>query len=320
MKHTPISAKIIAKSKSLHTGVTIVTYELEYPRFFHAQVMTHRALSKNSSSSRAIPINRMIDLVEENTATPIYWGVNQKGMQANVELSEHLQTVALEEWYKARDFAIQQARTLARLGVHKQIVNRILEPYQMMKVIMTGTNYDNFYALRLESLDKSKIHAQPEIWELARLMYEENKKTPALTLQKGEWHTPYYRNGYWSDVHLEEYGESLDTALKISTSCCAQVSYRLLDDSIDKALDIYKKLTESDPIHASAFEHCATPIAYNINEGMYVLNTPNRLDSWQKGITHVRRDNTLCSGNFEDFIQYRQLIPKHECRNFTLKV
>lgn len=287
-----IKAKIIADSISAHTDTRITTFELEYPRFIHSEFMTHRQFSRNASSSRAIPIDKMIEQVKTNTAIPIHWGLNQKGMQAKDEVTDEAKCISA--WLDARDSAVKHALKLKELGLHKQIVNRVLEPFQMMKTLVTATSFDNFFNLRCHK------DAQPEIKALAELMYEELTNSKPKILYVNEWHTPYVEHtldgagemqyyiknidesGTETDIKL-----SLDEAIKISCSCVAQVSYRKNDTSIAKAISIYDKLVNSKPVHASAFEHCATPST-----------------------------NLTQSGNFTNWLQYRQSIPNHVCHKF----
>lgn len=312
-----IKAKVITDSISTHTNQRITTFELEYPRFIHAELMTHRLFSRNSASSRAIPIERMIDLVKENTAMPIYWGKNQSGMQAKKEVDESLKLAATDTWINARNNAIHYARELQSLGLHKQIVNRVLEPFQIIKVLVTATSFDNWFNLRLHP------DAQPEIQELARLMYKALLSSDPMEISSGEWHLPYIERERDEDGSLKYYITDYDTsgtetdgygyyqyltteqAQKISCSLAAQVSYRKADMSIEKAISIYDKLVNSNPVHASAFEHCATPIDY--------LTCAYDLP---KGVTSFLLDQTPCSGNFTNWIQYRQLIPNHDCKDF----
>lgn len=294
-----IKATIIADSVSEHTGQRITTYELEYPRFILAELNTHRLLSRNSASSRAIPIEKMIEQVISNTATPIHWGLNQSGMQAKEEQANT--NACKEAWCNARDSAIHHAYQLKNLGLHKQIVNRVLEPFQMMKTLVTATSFDNFFNLRCHR------DAQPEIKQLADLMYQAMQESTPEVLYAGEWHTPYvqhYRETNGTLIYgTDECSYDLDTAIKISCSCAAQVSYRKNDTSIEKALAIYDKLVNSEPVHASAFEHCATPIP---------LSAPEQ----PKGLTHVTVDKKICSGNFTNWVQYRQLIKNHDCKEY----
>lgn len=297
-----IKAEIIAHSKSSVNGKEIVTFELEYPRFIHGELMTHRLFSRNAASSRAIPVAKMIEQVSNSPAVPCHWGKNQPGMQAKEELSGDELYDVKQYWDFAAEKAANYADLMNKKGAHKQIVNRILEPFQMMKTVVTATEFDNFFWLRKHP------DAQPEIKMLAEKMWEALKESDPVTLESGDWHTPYFGDGYW----LEGCGISLEDALAISSSCCAQVSYRLLDDSLEKARDIYAKLVESKPVHASPFEHQATPMGYTTDgEGCWWINGDSMV-----GVTHADRNGQLWSGNFKSWIQHRQLIPDNTCWKF----
>lgn len=300
-----IKATIIADSVSAHTGQRITTFELEYHRYIHSELMTHRQFSRNAASSRAIPIDKMIEGVLGSPAIPIHWGLNQSGMQAKDEEVPYQQ--AYNAWINARNRAIESAKELQALGLHKQIVNRVLEPFQMMKTLVTATSFDNFFNLRCHK------DAQPEIKELADKMYQAMQESTPMTLRAGEWHLPYVTAviGEDNQIHylVDDKLVDLETAIKISCSCAAQVSYRKNDTSIEKALAIYDKLVNSEPVHASAFEHCATPI--------------DSISGNFAGVTHVgdtfingKLENSYCSGNFTNWVQYRQLIPNHDCKEY----
>jgi hypothetical protein len=295
-----ISAKIIAHSTAPN-GQMIVTWELEYPRFIHGEFMTHRLFSRNAASSRAIPVATIISQVEENPAMPIHWGKNQAGMQAKEALSDALTYSAKYLWLKAAKYAANVAGALTDVGLHKQATNRILEPFQTMKTVMTATCMDNFFWLR------NHEDAQPEIKELARLMWEALQNSTPFELKPGEWHVPYFNSGYWTP----KCGVTLQEALAISSSCCAQVSYRKLDDTLEKAQMVYKRLVESEPVHASPFEHQASPMERPYNEHWH-----NQSEPWQEGITHVDRSGNFWSGNFIGWVQHRQLIPNNVCNKY----
>lgn len=334
-----ISAKIIADSVCSTSDKRITTFELEYPRFIHAEFMTHRLFSRNAASSRAIPVNRAIDLIRENTAMPIHWGKNQPGMSAKEECNETLSYVGqvLEEtgwpnctrehaWAIACDNAIHVAEAFSEAGYHKQIVNRLLEPFSHIKVVCTATEYDNFFWLRRHP------DAQPEIQELAEKMYQAMQSSDPVSLKPGEWHVPYYGDGRWIptnsvrlgkfeqlDQALDEYGNSLEDALAISSSCCAQVSYRRLDDSLEKAKDIFDRLITSKPAHASPMEHQATPMAearFREDDQVLLLVHPDADTLDSRGITHFDRHSYAWSGNFCGWIQHRQLIKDNVCRDY----
>ena len=303
-----ITAKIIADSYSAINGKRITTFELVYPRFIHSELMTHRLFSRNAMSSRAVPIEKMITQVENDPATPAHWGKNQSGMQAKEELNGYELDIVQALWKDAANEIAYNAKQMSAQGAHKQIVNRILEPFQLMKAVLTSTEYDNFFWLRKHE------DAQPEIKELAERMYEQLEWNKLLTveLDAGDWHTPYYEGGYW----LKESETSLEDALAISSSCCAQVSYRLLDDSIEKARKVYQRLVESTPVHASPFEHCASPMRFDIMTASNLFKLGGR---WEKGVTHADREGSFWSGNLKSWIQYRQLIDGNVCNKFEEK-
>lgn len=306
-----ISAKIIADSCSAINCKRITTFELQYPRFIHSELMTHRLFSRNAMSSRAVPIDKMIQQVQEDPAVPIHWGKNQSGMQAKEELTGCSRADVKGEWQLAAQNAGDSAAFMASEGAHKQIVNRILEPFQLMKTVLTSTEFENFFWLRKHE------DAQPEIKALAELMFVAMQDSTPLKLNVGEWHVPYVEvvkvtGGMICEgdyrIEYRSRGESIspEDALAISSSCCAQVSYRLLDDSIEKARKVYQRLVESEPVHASPFEHQARPM--DLDED-YKYQNP--FYDWWEGITHQDSSGNFWSGNFQGWIQHRQLIPNN---------
>jgi thymidylate synthase ThyX len=309
-----ITAKIIAHSIAPN-GQQIVTWELEYQRFIHGEFMTHRLFSRNAASSRAIPVKNIIAAVRRHEAMPLHWGVNQPGMQAKEQLTGLKLSAVKTVWVAAANQAAKFAEELDFHGLHKQTANRILEPFQTMKTVMTATCMDNFFWLR------NHEDAQPEIKELARLMWEVLQESTPIQLQPGWWHTPYTEYGYWNP-YMEKVDpeKTLANALAISSSCCAQVSYRKLDDTLEKAQMVYKRLVESEPVHASPFEHQASPMApYKYQHGFaydFEVNSPALPETWEEGITHADRKGNLWSGNFVNWIQHRQLIPNNVCKEY----
>lgn len=310
-----ISAKVIQDSIS-EAGIRITTFELEYPRFIHSEFMTHRALSRNSASSRAIPIEKMIQTIENNPAMPVHWGKNQAGMQANEQLEEHKLWQAQQIWLAAAKDAIQHSRNLADLGVHKQIANRVTEPFQWMKVVATATDWENFFWLR------DHKDAQPEIQTLARKMKEAMDASEPFLLYEEEWHVPYVnrKRSMMTNI-LDYYVGNDDTgylqlttseAKMVSASCCAQVSYRKTDDSLEKAKLVFDRLINSEPVHASPVEHQATPMSKGagIEDTMRVTHDKVIYCS-DNGvfITSVKVEGY--SNNFRGWIQYRALIPNN---------
>lgn len=312
-----ITAKIIADSVSSVSGDRITTFELEYHRYIHGEVMTHRMFSRNAASSRAIPVKNMLELVRNSPAIPTHWGKNQAGMQAKEECDTPLgfdqelssgwkSTNYLTKdvaWKAGADNAAMLAEKFSEAGYHKQIVNRLVEPFQMIKVVVTATSFDNFFWLRFHE------DAQPEIAELGRCMLVAYNRSIPRELEPGMWHVPYYEDGHWGCMS----GDTLDTALKISASCCAQVSYRKSDNSLEKAETVWGRLVASQPVHASPTEHQATPMKfvewkYNYS-GCDMSDTP-------EGYTHVDKDNKFWSNNFKGWIQHRALIANNVCTEY----
>lgn len=300
-----ITAKIIADSVSSVSGQRLTTYELEYPRFIHAEFMTHKMLSKNSASSRAIPIAAMHKHIEDVPQYPSKWGKNNPGMQSKEEMNDLERQSAIGVWDAARKQALSHSAILAQLGAHKQIANRITEPFMQMKVIVTGTEWANFFHLR------DHPDADPTIHDLAIKMRIARDESEPESLSPGEWHLPYIESARYEpgdSLHYLINGKrvSLEVARKVSASCCAQVSYRKNDESIEKAEMIFDKLINSVPVHASPVEHQATPIDYTLlSLGVFEPET------WPEGVTHMDKNHTLWSANFRDWIQFRQLIPNH---------
>lgn len=290
-----ISAKVIAHSASKECP-DLYTLELEYPRFIHQEFMTHRVFSRNASSSRAMSIEKNLQEIQRNPAMPIHWGLNEKGMQAHNTASEKVQENAEIIWRKISRWTCSGAEELAYIGLHKQIVNRVVEPFSHIRVIVTATEWDNFFALRLHP------DAQPEIQELARVMKVAMDESKPCYLHPGEWHMPYV-----DDDELGQYDEI--TCRKISVARCARVSYKPSTNySIDKDIKLFTRLKDSK--HFSPFEHVATPMAPTTpgtwsDPDVNVFSNPA---SWETGITHADREGVLWSGNFREWIQYRQIL------------
>ena len=282
-----ISAKIIKDSISANTQTRLVTMELEYHRYIHSEFMTHRVFSRNASSSRAIPVEKLLKQVHDDPMIPVHWGSNKPGMQAGEELTntELLEVRGL--WLQAASNTAAIVDSMQKLGLHKQVANRLLEPFLSIKVVVTSTEWDNFFHLR------NHKDAQPEIQELARCMKEAMDNSTPETLEFGEWHLPYVSDEEMSIMDMED-------AIRASAARCARVSYlnhdktectlagdiklfnmlaiRPYDDGKGHTMD------KDDPVHLSPLEHQASPIG-----GLTPCCT-----SW--------------SGNFRNWIQFRQTI------------
>lgn len=243
----------ICTAKCLVHYENLWTFELTYPRYIHSEFMTHRVFSRNASSSRAIPVKRMIEQVRENTVVPPKIFMNQKGMVGETEADPVTTTAFHVLWEEAAENACKTAEMMERLGIHKQHVNRILEPFQYIKVIVTATDWYNFFVLRLAP------DAQPEMRELANAIYDEmnryhNKAVGVLELDKEH---SVVSLPYITDEDIKEIGkEEYHTLMKISAARCARVSYNNHDGSkpdIKKDLELYGHLYNSK--HMSPMEH-----------------------------------------------------------------
>lgn len=307
-----IKATIIADSVHAETGTRITTMELVYPRFIHSEFMTHRIFNRNASSSRAIPTSKFIEQVRNEPVMPSHWGKNQKGMQAVEELGEDVIRDAKFIWEQAAASAAVYDEQLRRGQVHKQIVNRILEPFTHIRVVVTSTSWVNFYGLR------DHKDAQPEIRELAQAMKKAHEESTPTKLYWGDWHMPYItpadiNNAYnyckCNRITRDEPNskEITNLLLKVSAARCARASYNNFEgkpSELGEDVSLFAKLVEDQPIHASPTEHQATPMRVCLP----YINNMNPL-TWEQGVTSMDRKGELYSGNLKYFIQFRKLIP-----------
>ncbi len=258
-----ITAQIVADSIS-PAGKRITTMQLRYPRFIHAEAKTHRVirfddaeyeflqeigfmddenLSRNASSSRAIPIQKMIQDVIDDPAMPVAWGSNKPGMQAGDELPHW--EIARDCWLDAKDAAVHRANEMMNLGAHKQIVNRLLEPFGHISVVVTATEWDNFFNLRCHEAADPTMRALAEAMRVAM-----GQSVPE---EHEGWHLPYVDlDGSWV------LGMAVEQLAMISAARCARVSYLNHDGtSPDIEKDMALATMLRDMKHMSPFEHQA---------------------------------------------------------------
>lgn len=255
--------------------------------------MTHRAFSKNAAGSRAIPVEKIIQGVKENTVYPI-WTLNQKGMQGDIIKNEGFIDV-LNEYVKVmRDETIGYVQTLSTLGVHKQNANRYLEPFQHIKLICTGTDWNNFFTLRCHP------DAQPEIQSLAENVRQAMKDNSPNFLQPGEWHIPF--EDYLPD------GTTLAEKVKVSVARCARISYNNFEtNSIDvkKDVELYERLVVQEPAHMSPAEHQA-----RVPEIKELEHFSSRYLTHEVGKFQYHKGKYI--SNMSGWIQYRKIIENGE--------
>lgn len=273
-----ITANIIADSAN-PDGIRLTTFVVKYPRFIHSELMTHRVLSRNAASSRAIPIEKMIQAIRDEIAEPEQWGSNQKGMQAGPILDTTHTMHARLAWTKAAEYAIAYVERLDFLGVHKQIANRLLEPFSHITVVATASSWTNFFALRAHPM------AQPEFQVLAYRMLDAYLKSIPENLKWDQWHLPFIQveDRDLRDVVLTEKEKySGELLAKVSAARCARVSYLTHEGKRDilKDLELYARLAGSTPLHASALEHPARATQYE--DGDDYPTPSNFHSSWQQ--------------------------------------
>ena len=313
---TTISAKTILRSRNASAPDKVLsTLLLRYPRFIHAEFMTHRVFSRNAASSRAIPVKKMIDDILADTAMPIHWGANQKGMQADQECNESMEIVQMWDdgygllelpmrvsreiaWLEARDRAIYIAEKFADAGYHKQVVNRLLEPFMHITVLVSATEWDNFLELR------DHKDAEPHMQMLAREIRTclEDEST-VQTLQPGEWHLPFvtlYQSGEMIE-QIIQHGLDGVALRKLSVARCASTSYKTVDGfdmTLEKAVEIYDRLL-GKPFHASPFEHVAQADVFEDLAYHFERSAFKTAACWKHSEEH---------GNFVGFRQLRRQL------------
>lgn len=282
------AASVVLDSIS-EAGVRLTTMEVTFPRMVLSEFNTHRVFSRNSASSRAIPFVKQLERITHDPVIPVHWGKNQPGMQADEELEPELREQAEHNWLIARDYAVLQAQALHQTGVHKQVVNRLLEPFMWQTVIVTATEWSNFFALR------ANPDAQPEIRVIAEMIRELYWEHQPTSLAPGQWHLPL--------IQSDEIGwalENIELAKQVSAARCARVSYLTHDGRRDVAADLtlHDRLVSSG--HMSPLEHVATPCPHACCDRD--VTTSSDQGQWH--------------GNFRGWKQLRKFIPGEH--DFTL--
>lgn len=250
-KQPIITAKVIEDSVHPDTGSRLTTFLICYPKFIHGDFMTHRAFARNASSSRAEPSAKRREAIRKHMAIPVAWGENKPGMQAGAALPAWITALCQAVWILTGHVALLASATLDRLHVHKQVVNRIVEPWSHITVVVTSTDegYANFYALRDHEA------ADPTIQVLARRMLEVHADSVPRKLAFGQMHLPFV---------TDEERETLPLVnqIQISVARCARTSYNTFDgrSSLPKDIALVCRLLDAKPMHASPTEHQASAL------------------------------------------------------------
>lgn len=282
-----ISAEVLADSINSE-GCRITTFVLLMPRFILAEINTHRAFSRSSASSRAIPAKKLIESVATDPFIPVFWGKEHSGMQAQEYFTaEEVDELALAGmWEEAAEAMIDMSELFMSEGVSKQITNRLLEPFLWHQVLVTATDFENFFSLRADNL------AEPHLELLANMMLEAYNNSKPVFVKSGDWHVPYGANIVLNPDEKEKYKYMLEPYkfidkrlevrfnLSVASARCARMSYNQFDGtfSYEKDIDLFKRLTQVG--HWSSAEHCARAEA-----------------------------NKKYNGNFRGWTQLRKLFP-----------
>jgi hypothetical protein len=246
--HPALYAEVIEDSRAPN-GKRLLTMVLSYQRFVHAEFMTHRMFSRNAASSRAIPVEKVRARVRAQPAMPVFWGKNKAGMQAEEELTGARLWLVKALWRGTGILVSGVCALLDLLGLHKQITNRMVEPWFNIVVVATGTDdaWGNFFNLRYHKA------AQPEIAALTECAYEVFRLHEPKLVAEGKYHLPFV-------TAEERLTLPLETQIQCAVARCARTTYMNHDGSNpspEKDRDLYQKLVGQ--LHVSPFEHVATP-------------------------------------------------------------
>lgn len=309
-----VVVELVLKSINTLNGARIMTLRCHYPRIIHAEVKTHSALKTNSASSRAVPVKAMNDSILNDVAMPLRFGANQAGMQDKggehdgvIDFLDNFDFyTGREVWEMAAHSAINYSNNLSDAGYHKQVCNRLTEPFQYMDIVMSGSEWANFFWLRCDE------DADPTLQVVADLCLQAYQHDSWDLLCAGDWHLPFvqYRRHedgkqhfYTFDAYDGAVPLTLEEAKLVSMSVCAQASFRKADASLEKALIIKEKLFSGKKVHASPSEHQAK-----------VVGTPDETRPFYyvpEGVTHITVGGQYGSGNLLGWVQLRQLIPNN---------
>ena len=239
------SVKVVADSIG-PSGVRLISVLCSYWLAMHPEHLRHRTFSFSVASNRAIPTRLILRQVIDDPVVPVYFGKNQGGMSAREELTGWRLSVARWAWLAARWPAIAVVWLMLRIGLHKQIANRILSPWQWVTVLVTGTEWENFFALRCHP------DAQPEMRRAAEMMRDAIAESIPEQLHAGQWHAPFATKGDRIDHEFDFGSLCLRSAAR-----CARVSVLRQDERRSFADEVEFALKLKSSGHFSPFEHQA---------------------------------------------------------------
>lgn len=297
-------------------GVELKTIQARYPRMVHADAKTHRlirgwhdemleihhdlslladeSLSRNGRSSRAVPFSKLLSETYQAPYIP-HFLKNQPGMIAGEEFDETTLANLQARWKLLAEVVCREMQFFAEAGVHKQWVNRPLEAFGYIDVLISGTDWQNFFHLRDEQ------GAQPEVQDLAKAIRLAMEASTPKLLQPGEWHLPYAdrEEDRQSTIDFLRAGtrrlinsdEIIAVLRKLSVARCARLTYEPFngEGSVEAEIKRHDTLVVSQPVHASPAEHQATPDTFSKEH-----------ESWDQPWLH---------GNLRGWCQYRKMLP-----------
>ena len=323
-----IEAKIIADSIS--NGNRITSYLLTVPQIIVKELLRHRMFSFSSSSMRAIPFNKVLEDIRENMFVPLAFQSHHSGMQGSEYLMGEESEKAKQQWIESGLRACEEAERLYNLGVTKQLCSRIIEPFGYAKILVTATEFSNFFELRcpkyevstgaidreyfksrkdllnkfpnhiIEEIDWlyiNKSQAEIHIQALAESMWDAMNESIPKQLQAGEWHIPFFDQYIESFLKSNDNIQTQESILKICTARAARLSYNNFEGEINyqKDIELHDRLLESK--HTSPMEHCARAMSEDERAYYYKSDGPDPEDF-----------ETGWCRNFRGWIQYRYLI------------
>lgn len=304
------AARVVADSIS-PDKVRLTTLEVVLPRIVLAEFNTHRMFSRNSASSRAIPVEKMLRRVNEDPFVPAKFGLNQPGMQASEFATGDKEELAQYHWIIARDRTLTTAKDLSTMGIHKQTVNRLLEPFSWHTILVTATEWANFFALRCHK------DAQPEIREAAECMVDAMDQSTPREIGYGQWHRPLYGAEFHEDTKYANETWSDDQRNRISVGRCARVSYLTHHGTRDPSadLDLADGLRKSG--HMSPFEHVARPMTTRELQVFERYEWTHHTTGARTQLPPGEGDEVAWSrgsigswlGNFRGWVQLRKTLP-----------
>lgn len=283
-------------------GERLVSIVGTFPRFILAEVNTHRMFTRSSASSRAIPVEKQLKRLANDPFYPVYWGKNQKGMQASEELTDEEILLARRIWEEHKHSSVKKAMDLMELGVHKQIANRLLEVHMWHTAIISATDLDNFEHLR------DNKEAQPEFREWAHMAMEMLRDSSPTLVRPNDWHLPFTFPSEANETSPDFL--ALAQRVPVSIGRCARVSYMTHDGARDINADIQLATERLRPSgHMAPFEHAARAMT---DRERYLFGKTSPIPAPGSTFTEPEWMDgplTYYCGNFNGWVQARKTIP-----------